>query len=186
MCPLLLWTAVKNTVQAHLQKLMKEKDKVATRLKTIEKDHALWKRRCASMANGITLVLDVISPDQSVVPVAEQLGLVDKCRMAFGWLQAFVKDSAEYTGAYVLSLVQAHYPWLDLQCLEGGYPKNFTPEAAEQLVEAQTTLLGKLTGDLKLCEEPPSLVQGAPVTPSTSHTSTTSSRRTVEPAATTS
>ena len=136
MWPLLLWTAVKNTTQAHLQKLIKEKDEVATRLKTIEKDHVLWKRRCAAMENGITPVLVVIGPDQSGVPVAKQLGLVDKCRMAFGWLQAFVKDSAEYIGAYVLSLVQAHYLRLDLQRLEDGYPKNFTPEAAEQLVEA--------------------------------------------------
>ena len=43
---LLLWTAMKNTTQAHLQKLIKEKDEVATRLKTIEKDHVKGKQGC--------------------------------------------------------------------------------------------------------------------------------------------
>ena len=51
-----------------------------------------------------------------------ELGLIDKCRKAWEWLQAFVKESAEFTGAHVLGLVRAHYPLIDFAQLEIGYP----------------------------------------------------------------
>ena len=50
-----------------------------------------------------------------------------------GWFQEFVKEAGEYTGAHVLSMVRAHYPLIDLKCLEAGYPKEVDLDKAEEL-----------------------------------------------------
>ena len=52
---------------------------------------------------------------------------MEKAQHAWGWLQQFVKDAGEYVGAHILSMVRAHYPLIDLSCLEGGYPKEVGP-----------------------------------------------------------
>ena len=62
-----------------------------------------------------------------------QLGLVERCRQAWGWFQEFIKEAGEYTGAHVLSMVRAHYPLIDLKRLEAGYPKEVDPDKAEEL-----------------------------------------------------
>jgi hypothetical protein len=49
--------------------------------------------------------------------------LLDKCQRALGWLQQFVKEAEEYTGAHVLSMVRAHYPLIDFKRFELGYTK---------------------------------------------------------------
>ena len=44
-----------------------------------------------------------------------------------------MKEAGEYTGAHVLSMVRAHYPLIDLKCLEARYPKEVDPDKAEEL-----------------------------------------------------
>ena len=44
-----------------------------------------------------------------------------------------MKEAREYAGAHVLSMVCAHYPLIDLKCLEAGYPKEVDPDKAEEL-----------------------------------------------------
>jgi hypothetical protein len=49
--------------------------------------------------------------------------VLDKCQRALGWLQEFVKEANEYAGAHVLSMVRAHYPLINFERFELGYPK---------------------------------------------------------------
>jgi hypothetical protein len=76
------------------------------------------------MAKGITPVLDLIIADFTKAGVeAPKIGLVEKYQKAWGWLQQWTKDIREYVGAHILSLVRAHYPLLDIACLEASYPR---------------------------------------------------------------
>jgi hypothetical protein len=76
------------------------------------------------MAKGITPVLDLIVADFTEAGVeAPKIGLVEKYQKAWGWLQQWTKDIREYVGAHILSLVRAHYPLLDIACLEASYPR---------------------------------------------------------------
>ena len=88
------------------------------------KDRNSWKANCINLWKGVAPVLDLISPklpeDQ---PHAPKLTPVEKAQRAWDWLQQFVKDAGEFTGAHVLSVVRAHYPLVDLSRLERGYPQ---------------------------------------------------------------
>ena len=44
-----------------------------------------------------------------------------------------MKEAGEYAGAHVLSMVRAHYPLIDLKCLEARYPKEVDLDKAEEL-----------------------------------------------------
>ena len=100
---------VKVNAKKHLGDLVKERDS--------------WKGRCQEMAKAIMSVLYVIEPEQpETTPTTAPLSFLDKSKNALRWLHSFVKESAEFTGAHVLSLVRAHYPRIDLQCLEARYP----------------------------------------------------------------
>jgi hypothetical protein len=44
-----------------------------------------------------------------------------------------VKDTGEYAGAHVLSIVRAHYTLFDMSRLERGYPKEVGPKEADDL-----------------------------------------------------
>ena len=80
------------------------------------------------------LVLNLIDPALTEeVPRTPQLGLVDRCRKAWGWFQEFMKEAGEYTGAHVLSMVHAHYPLIDLKRLEARYLKEVDLDKAEEL-----------------------------------------------------
>ena len=73
-------------------------------------------------------ILDLIDPALTEeVPRTPQLDLVERCQKAWGWFQEFMKEVGEYTGTLVLSMVRAHYPLIDLKCLEAGYPKEVDP-----------------------------------------------------------
>ena len=125
------------------------------------------------MVKAIMPVLDVIEPEQpEATPTTAPQIFLDKSKNALRWLHSFVKESAEFTGAHVLSLVRAHYPRIELQHLEAGYPQGHTPDMARQLRESLMGLSLKLTGDLKLCGDLPP-VQDPSVTPSTSQADTT-------------
>ena len=80
------------------------------------------------------LVLNLIDPALTKdVTRTPHLGLVDRCRKAWGWFQEFMKEAGEYTGAHVLSMVRAHYPLIDLKRLEARYPTEVDPDKAEEL-----------------------------------------------------
>ena len=109
----------------------------------------------------LNLIDPVLTEDVARTP---QLGLVNRCRKAWGWFQEFVKEVGEYTGAHVLSMVHAHYPLIDLKRLEAGYPKEVDPDKAEELWTAQLDLLSKIIGDINLCGGGTAPVQGTPLT----------------------
>ena len=44
-----------------------------------------------------------------------------------------MKETGEYTGSHVLSMVRAHYPMIDLKRLEARYLKEVDPDKAEEL-----------------------------------------------------
>ena len=140
------------------------------------------------MAKAILPVLNVIHPElPETIPRASQLGLIQKCQRAWGWLKGFVKESAEFAGAHILSLVRAHYPLIDLSRLEAGYPQGYTWESATELRAIHMELSANLTRDLKLCGELPPAVQGPIGSPSTTHPATPSfSSRLAGPAVSTS
>jgi hypothetical protein len=97
-------------------------------------------------------VQDLISPkhpeDQ---PRAQRQTPVEKVQQAWGWVQQFVKDAREYVGAHVVSMVHAHYPLVDLSCLEGGYPKEVGPREADDLCVGLLDLSSIVIGDINLC-----------------------------------
>ena len=73
-----------------------------------------------------------------------------------------MKEAGEYTGAHILSMVRAHYPLIDLERLEAGYPKEVDPDKAEELWMAQLDLSSKIIGDINLCGGGTAPVQGTP------------------------
>ena len=95
-----------------------------------------------------------------------------------------MKEAGEYTGAHVLSMVRAHYPLIDLKCMEARYPKEVDPDKAEELRMTQLDLSAKIIGDINLCGGVTPLVQG---TSSTSQLGApSSSSQPVKPAVSTS
>ena len=62
-----------------------------------------------------------------------------------------MKEAGEYVGTHVLSMVRAHYPLIDLKCLEAGYLKEVDPDKAEELRMTQLDLSAKIIGDINLC-----------------------------------
>jgi len=87
-------------------------------LEDLVKDRDSWKSKCLQIWRGVAPVLDLISPElPEDQPRAQSLGLVEKEKRTWGWLQQFVKDTREYIGAHVLSMVRAHYPLIDLSRL---------------------------------------------------------------------
>jgi hypothetical protein len=156
---------LKVNAKRHLEAMIKERDDwKAQCLKTTE-ERDMWKKRCQEMATGIVPVLDLIDPalteEELKMP---QLGLVERCKKAWGWFQDFVKEAGEYTGAHVLSMVRAHYPLIDLKCLEAGYPKEIDLDKAEELRTTQLELSSKIIGDINLCGGGTAPVQGTPST----------------------
>ena len=75
-----------------------------------------------------------------------------------------MKEAREYAGAHVLSMVRAHYPLIDLKCLEARYPKEVNPDKTEELWVTQLDLSAKIIGDINLCGGATPPVQGTPST----------------------
>jgi len=97
-------------------------------------------------------VLDLISPElPKDQPRAPKLTPVEKAQRAWDWLQQFVKDTGEFAGAHVLSMVRAHYPLVDLSRLERGYPKEVGPQEADDLRVGLLDLSSTVIGDINLC-----------------------------------
>ena len=51
-------------------------------------------------------------------------------------------------------MVHAHYPLIDLSCLEGGYPKEVGPKEADDLRVSLLNLSSTVIGDINLCGMP--------------------------------
>jgi hypothetical protein len=53
----------------------------------LQKDRDLWKDHCAQIVQGIGPVLDLLDPGlPSAEPRGQQLGVINKCQLAWGWL----------------------------------------------------------------------------------------------------
>ena len=94
----------------------------------------------------------MISPElPESQPCAPRLTPVEKAQRAWDWLQQFVKDTEEFAGAHILSMVRAHYPLVDLSRLEKGYPKEVCPQEADELRAGLLDLSSTVIGDINLC-----------------------------------
>jgi hypothetical protein len=84
--------------------------------------------------------------------------MIDKCQLAWGWLQQFVKEDGEFAGAHVLSMVRAHYPLIDFTRFAKGYPKEVGMQKAGELRDQLSQLAATIIGDINLCgtSTPPS------------------------------
>jgi len=97
-------------------------------------------------------VIDLISPElPEDQPRALRLTPVEKAQRAWDWLQQFVKDTREFAGAHVLSMVRAHYPLIDLSRLEREYPKEVGLQEADDLRVGLLDLSSTVIGDINLC-----------------------------------
>ncbi|XP_066326861.1 uncharacterized protein [Miscanthus floridulus] len=156
---------LKVNAKRHLEAVIKERDDWKAQCLKASEERDTWSKRCQEMATGIVPVLDLIDPALTEEELrTPQLGLVERCKQAWGWFQDFVKEAGEYTGAHVLSMVRAHYPLIDLKCLEAGYPKEIDPDQAEELRTAQLDLSSKIIGDINLCGGGTAPMEGMPST----------------------
>ena len=62
-----------------------------------------------------------------------------------------MKDTGEYAGAHVLSIVRAHYTLFDMSRLERGYPKEVGPKEADDLRVGLLDLSSTVIGNINLC-----------------------------------
>jgi len=115
-------------------------------------DRDSWKANCIKIWKGVAPVLDLISPElPEDQPRAPRLTPVEKAQRAWDWLQQFIKDTEEFAGAHVLSMVRAYYPLVDLSRLKRGYPKEVGPQEAYDLRVGLLNLSSTVIGDINLC-----------------------------------
>jgi len=62
-----------------------------------------------------------------------------------------VKDTGEFAGAHVLSMVRTHYPLVNLFRLEEGYPKEVGLKEADDLRVSLIDLSSTVIGNINLC-----------------------------------
>jgi hypothetical protein len=104
------------------------------------------------MVRGIGLVLDLLNPGLSPEePRVHQRGMIDKCQLAWDWLQQFMKEAREFAGAHVLSMVRAHYPLIDFTRFAKGYPKEVGVQEAGELRDQLTELATTIIGNINMC-----------------------------------
>jgi len=128
---------LKVNTKKHLDELIKDRDS--------------WKANCIKLWKGVAPVLDLISPElPEDQPRTPKLTRVEKAQRAWDWLQQFVKDTEEFAGAHVLSMVCAHYPLVDLSRLERGYPKEVGPQEADDLCVGLLDLSSTVIDDINL------------------------------------
>jgi hypothetical protein len=66
-----------------------------------------------------------------------------------------MKETMEYVGAHVLSMVRAHYSLIDFKRFELGYPKEVGPKQADELQIQLLDLSASIIGDINLCGTSP-------------------------------
>ena len=62
-----------------------------------------------------------------------------------------MKDTGEFAGAHVLSMVRTHYPLVNLFRLEEGYPKEVGLKEADDLRVSLIDLSSTVIGNINLC-----------------------------------
>jgi hypothetical protein len=77
--------------------------------------------------------------------------MIDKCQLAWDWLQQFMKEAREFAGGHVLSMVRAHYPLIDFTRFVKGYPKEVGVREAGELWDQLTVQATTIIGDINLC-----------------------------------
>jgi hypothetical protein len=77
--------------------------------------------------------------------------MIDKCQLAWDWLQQFMKEAGEFAGAHVLSMVRAHYPLIDFTRFAKGYPKEVAVQEVGELWDQLMQLATMIIGDINLC-----------------------------------
>ena len=79
------FAVLKVNAKKHLEAVMKDRDGWKARCLEITEDWDTWKNRCQEVATGILPILDLIDPALTEeVPRTPQLGLVERCRKAWG------------------------------------------------------------------------------------------------------
>jgi hypothetical protein len=66
--------------------------------------------------------------------------VIDKCQLAWGWLQQFMKEAGEFAGTHVLNLVRVHYALIDFTRFTKGYPKEVGVQEAGELRSRLATI----------------------------------------------
>ena len=80
------FAVLKVNAKKHLEAVIKDCDGWKAQCQEITKDRDTWKNRCQEVATGILPVLNIIDPTLTEdVLRTSQLGLVDRCRKAWGW-----------------------------------------------------------------------------------------------------
>jgi hypothetical protein len=74
-----------------------------------------------------------------------------------------MKESKEFVGTHVLSMVRAHYPLIDFTRLAKGYPKEVGVQEARELRGQLTELAMTIIGDINLRRTPMPPSQGTPM-----------------------
>jgi hypothetical protein len=75
-----------------------------------------------------------------------------------------MKESGEFVGAHVLSMVRAHYPLIDFTRFTKGYPKEVSVQEARELRDQLSELAATIIGDINLCGTPTPPSQGTSMT----------------------
>jgi hypothetical protein len=99
---LCLSAVIRQNTNTHLEALIKEKDHLASKCKTMEQ--------------GIKTVPDLIS--------IEPEAIVKKCQSSWTWFRQYIHNVGEYVAAHVLGMVRSHYPRVDLKRLKTGVSNN--------------------------------------------------------------
>jgi hypothetical protein len=73
-----------------------------------------------------------------------------------------MKETREFAGAHVLSMVHAHYPLIDFTRFTKGYPKEVGMQEAGELWGQLSELAAMIISDINLCGTPTPPLQGTP------------------------
>lgn len=102
--------------------------------------------------------------------------LIDTCQRSVGWFRQFMKDAGDFAGAYMLSMVRAHYPRVDFNRFLLGYPEKVGPDKAAELRNELYDLSSQLLRDVDLSGLPPPQPQGRLATTAGSSSSSAAAR----------
>ena len=79
-------SVLKVNAKKHLEAMIREHDDWKAQCLKATEERDMWSKRCQEMATGIVPVLDLIDPARTEEePRTRQLGLVERCRQAWGW-----------------------------------------------------------------------------------------------------
>lgn len=108
------------------------------------------------MAQALTLVLDSIN-DEAAPPeeyILAEERFITRCYKAWGDLKHFTREAGEFVARQVIAVTRSHYPFIDLQRLEGGFSDEvLNDEQAEVRREACRGTAAVMAATVELVEE---------------------------------